>query len=183
MLLVAVSILCPVKTRDAAIQPPVRAIHRVFRVFLIRRTRTALVERHHDVRAYLALDIHHAFRRKEQLPSVDMTAKPYALFGHLADIRQAEHLKTAAVRQYRPRPTFKPVQSAGLTKNLRPRPQIEMIGVAQDDLRLDVFLQLLALHTLHRSGCPDRHKYRREDISVVGMYHSRPRPNSLRLAM
>ena len=183
VLLIAVQIFRAIEACYTAVEPAVRAVHRVLGVFLVRRAGTALIERHHDVCADLPLDIHYVLRREEQLAAVDMTAEPYALFVHLADIGQRKHLKTAAVRQDRSFPSFESVQAACLTQDLRTRAQEQMIRVAQDDLRLDIVLQFLTLNALNRPYCSDRHKDGRQDIAVVGMYHSRSRPHALPLAM
>ena len=66
---------------------------------------------------------------------------------------------------------------------LRSRTQEEMLGIAKDDLRLDVVLQLFALHAFDGADGSHGHKYRREYIAVVGVYHTCPRTNRLRLAM
>lgn len=68
-------------------------------------------------------------------------------------------------------------------EDLRTRAEEEVVGVAEYDLRLDIVLQLLALHAFDGTHRSDGHKDWREDIAVVGMYHARPRSNPLRLAM
>ena len=86
VLFVSVEVVRAVETGYTAVEPTVRAVHRVLGVFLIRRTRAALVKSHHDVGSYLPLDIHHGLRREEQLATVDMGREAYTLFRHLADV-------------------------------------------------------------------------------------------------
>ena len=45
----------------------------------------------------------------------------------------------------------------------------EMVGVAKNDLRFDVFFEFAPLHAFDRSGCAYRHKNRRQDIAMIGM--------------
>ena len=48
--------------------------------------------------------------------------------------REAEHLVAAAVGQDRPRPADEAVQAAGARDEIVARPQVQVIGVAEDDL-------------------------------------------------
>ncbi len=43
-----------------------------------------------------------------------------------------------------------------------------MVGVSQNNFRIDVFFQLPLMHTLHRSGGAHWHKNGRTNCSVVG---------------
>ena len=58
-----------------------------------------------------------------------MTAEPNTFFVHLTDVGEAEDLKTAAVGEYRPVPSFEGVQTACLAQDLRTRTQVQMIGI------------------------------------------------------
>ena len=183
MLAVAVEIVGAVKLRDASIEPSVGTVHRIFGVAFVGRAGTAFIEGHHDVGTYGALDVHHVLGREEQFTAVDMRRETYAFFGHLADVGEREDLEAAAVGEDRTCPSLEGVQSTGLTEYLRTRAQVEMIGVAQDDLCMDVVFQFTPLYTLDGTNGADGHEDRREDVAMIGMYHSRTRTNPLRLAM
>ena len=58
-----------------------------------------------------------------------------------------------------------------------------MIGIAEDDLRFDVFFQLAPLHAFDCSGCAYRHKNRRQDIAMVGMNDAGTRSDGSRSTM
>ena len=112
-----------------------------------------------------------------------MTAESYALFRHLADVRQTEDLKTARVGQNRTVPSFEPMQAASFMQDLCPRTKIQMIGVSQNNLRLDILLQLLALNALHGTYRTNRHENRREDVAMIGVYYTGTSPHAFCLAM
>ena len=169
VLLIAVEVVGGVKPRDAAVEPSVGAVHRVLGVFLIRRTGAALVEGHHDVRTDLAFDVHDRFGGKEELAAVDMTAEPYAFFGHLTDVGEGKDLESAAVGEDGSVPSLEGMQSAGATEDVRAGTEEEMVGVTENDLGLDVVLEFLALHALDGTYGTDGHEDGGEDISVVGM--------------
>ena len=44
-----------------------------------------------------------------------------------------------------------------------------MVGVAKDNLRLDIVLKVAPLYALHGAHCADGHEDGREDVAVVGM--------------
>ena len=145
------------------------AVHGVLGVFAIGCTGAALVEGHHDVRSDLAFDIHDGFGCKEELAAVDMRREPDALFGHLTDVGERKDLESAGVREDGSFPSLEGMQSSGATEDVRTGPEEEMVGVTENDLRLDVVLEFLALHTLDGTYGTDRHEDGGEDISVVGM--------------
>ena len=63
------------------------------------------------------------------------------LLTQLTDASQREDLKPARVCQYRTVPGVELMQSASLTEDVKSWPQIEMIGIAEDDLCLHLFTQ------------------------------------------
>ena len=62
---------------------------------------------------------------------------------HLAQLAQAEDLKAAGVGQHGSRPTDEAVQPAHAPDGLVAGPQVEVIGVAQNDLRAQRFEHIL----------------------------------------
>ena len=63
----------------------------------------------------------------------------HALLGNMTQLGKAEHLKSPAVRQNRAIPAGEFVQSAQFGNGLVTGTKMQMIGVAQHDLRTDVF--------------------------------------------
>ncbi len=108
--------------------------------------------------------------------SVNVRLKTAAFFGDLSDFRQGEHLKSAAVSKDRPVPILKLVQPSHFTQDVKSRTKVEMIGVAKDDLGLDVLLQVPVIDPFDRADSPNGHKYRSPHLTVIGGEHSCPRP-------
>ena len=75
-----------------------------------------------------------------------MRAELTAFLSQFANARQREHLKTAAVGQDRALPSVEAVQSACRTQHFEARTKVEMIGVAQDDLCLDLLAKLTEVY-------------------------------------
>ena len=61
--------------------------------------------------------------------SVDVRAERHAFFFDIAEIRQRKHLKSAGIRQDRPAPGHKFMQSAEFLHNLIARAKMKMIGI------------------------------------------------------
>ena len=155
----------------AALRPAVRALHRVDRVFPVGRIRRALVKAHRDIRAEALLHVHDRFRRKEVLAAVDMGAEHHAVFLNIVDLRKRKHLKSAAVGQNRAIPVHEFVQAACLLHELVPGPKIEVVRVAEDDVRAHVH-EVARGHRLDGRLRADGHEDRRFDVSVRGVQHA-----------
>ena len=78
---------------------------------------------------------------------------------------QAVNLVPAAVGQDGPLPAFEAVQAAEAAQHVQPRPQPEVEGVAEDDLRAHR-LERGGQHALHRAVSAHRHEHRRLDETV-----------------
>ncbi len=106
--------------------------------------------------------------------AIDMRLKEDALFLDLPRARQGKYLVAAAVRQYRPAPSAELMQPARLFQHLETGPQVEMIGIAKDDLRPDIFRQLLLGYGFYTPRRADRHKDGSKDLSMIGTDGSGP---------
>ena len=62
------------------------------------------------------------------------------------------------------------MQPACLVQGIEPWAQVEVVRIAEDDLRVDVVTQLGHVDSLHGADRPDRHEYRGKDLPVVGLY-------------
>jgi len=89
------------------------------------------------------------------------------LVADVAQLRQTKGLESAAVGQDRAVPAHELVQAPEIADQVRARPQVEVVGVAQDDLRAD-FAELRGRERLHRALRADRHEDRRLDRPVAG---------------
>lgn len=150
----------------AAQGPAHRAFHRQARGFVGCGISRAVVEGHHDVGAERALHIHRYFRREAHFGAVDRRTEAHSLLVDLAQFREAEHLEAARVREDRPLPVHEAVQVAVRGNHLRARPQHQVEGVAEHDLRTDAH-ELLGCHRLDGAVGADGHEGGRIDDAVA----------------
>ena len=97
-----------------------------------------------------------------------MAAEMRPFFGQLAPVGQAENLKAARVGQDRAVPAVEAVETSGTLENFGSGPQIEVVGIAQNDLRLYVVAELVAVDGLDRPDRAHGHEDRCGDSAVVG---------------
>jgi hypothetical protein len=90
-----------------------------------------------------------------------------AHFIELAQVLERHHLETARIGQDRPRPIHELVQPAQCRHALGARPQHQMEGVAEHDLRAGLG-DRLRQHRLDRARSAERHESRRLDRAVRG---------------
>jgi len=140
VLRIAIRIRCGVKPGNAAVEPAVGAVHRIFRICIRAIGRRAFVKRHNNIGTNGALNIHNPFRCKKVLAAVDMAAEQYAFFCNLAVGRQRKHLVAAAVGEQGTVPAVEAVQPACFLQHVHTRPQVKMIRIAQDDFGIHHFL-------------------------------------------
>ena len=109
----------------------------------------------------MGLYLHALLRTDEQAPAVDVAREVHAFFLDLAQLRQGEHLESAAVRQYRLVPVHELVQSAHLVYHIVPRAEVQMVGIAQLHLCLESLEVNGGYAALYRGGGPYVHEKRR----------------------
>ena len=143
----------------AALGPAQAELHRGARDRLGGRVRGALVEDHHHVRIQHLLDAHALFRTQEHTGPVGRRGEGHALLGDLAAVGQREHLETAGVGQNRAIPAREAVQAAVVGDHVQARAQVQMEGIAEDDLRTQR-ADLLRQDALHRAIGAHRHEGR-----------------------
>src|SRR5262249_16200440 len=99
-----------------------------------------------------------------------MRPKTHTLFRHLAQFAQTKNLKAAGVGKQRPIPAHELMQPAKPSHQFMPRPQIKMIGVAQNDLRAQLFgtkiLKNILRTSFHRGCRSYRHECRCFDVAM-----------------
>ncbi len=142
----------------AALQPPVGEVHAVFSILAGAGVGGAFIECHHDVCSDATLNPEAALRTEQVFTAINVAGKGGAFFRDLAAMRKAEYLIAATVRQDGPLPVHEPVETTGGFHRLHPRPQVEMVGIAQDDLGFYLLLQLGLVDALYRPDRPDRHE-------------------------
>ena len=129
--------------------------------------RQALVEHHRDVRAELRLNVGRLLRRQRVRRPVEMRSEVRPVLVDRPPRGEAEHLIPAAVGQDRLRPADEPVEPAPAGDEIVAGPQIQVIGVAQQDLGADRF-EIAVRDAFHGALRPDRHERRRLDVAVGG---------------
>ena len=105
--------------------------------------------------------------------TVEVRFKRHTLLGNFRQGVEAEYLEPAAVRQDGVAPVHEMVQSAELLDYVMSRPHIEMIGIAENDLRPAVF-QIFRRKRLDRRLRTNRHEHRRIDRAVRRGEYSQP---------
>ena len=110
--------------------------------------------------------------------AVQMRLKLDALLAQLAERVQAEDLKPSAVSQYRALPGHEPVQAAELIYGRMSGPQIQVIGVGEDDRRPGFFEHLLR-QRLDCALSADGHEGRSIKRAVRGNDSAGSRPRSV----
>ena len=93
-------------------------------------------------------------------------------FGEFTDAGERKDLKSAAVGQYGAVPPGETVQAAGFVQGLGAGTQVEVVGVAQDDLCADFLDQVAVEHALDAAYGADGHKNGGAYLAVVGTEHA-----------
>src|SRR6202040_2961352 len=98
----------------------------------------AFVQHHGDVAPEHSLNFDRDLRTNERRSSVDVILKLHAFLRDLAQLGQEKDLITATIGQDRAVPTHKTMQSAEVPNDIETRPNKQVIGVAQNDLRVQL---------------------------------------------
>lgn len=97
-----------------------------------------------------------------------MRAEFGSLLGELAVVGERKHLKAAAVGEQRACPPVEFVETAGFGDYLHAGTQIEVVGVAEYYLGVDVVGKFMLMHTLNRAEGAHRHENGGGNFAVVG---------------
>jgi len=95
----------------------------------------AFVEGHADVRAEGDLDVHGVFWGEHVAAAVEMGAELDAFVGDFAEFGEGEDLESAAVGEQAARPGDELVQAAEAGYEFMAGAEVEVLGVAENDLR------------------------------------------------
>ena len=171
-LLIAVERFCLIEPLDATVKPALGQPQRLLGILVVALSWRTFVKGHHDVGANDALSIHHVLRGEDMLGTVDVATEFASFLAELADACQGKYLKTAGVSQYRTVPGIELMKTACLAKCVKSGAQIKMVGVAQDNLGLDLLTEFSEVNTLDRANRSYGHEDRGLDLSVVGGYQA-----------
>ncbi len=125
----------------------------------------ALVEGHGNVGAEGDLHVHGMLGREEMAGAVKVRTELHTVFRDFSQVVQAEYLEASGVGEDGAGPAHETVQAAEAADELVAGAEIEMIGVAEDDLRVKLFKEVLR-DGLDRCGCSDGHEDGSFDRSV-----------------
>ena len=115
--------------------PAVGAVHGLLHLVPFRPVGDALVQAHDDVGAQPLLVGDGQFGSKDMLAAVNVGAEPYVVVVHPPEGAHAESLESPAVGENGPGPPHELMQAAQLVYGLHPGPQVQVVSVAQDNLR------------------------------------------------
>ena len=99
--------------------------------------------------------------------AVDVALEGATLWGQFADGAQGEHLESPAVREDGTVPGLEFVQAAGRFQRVQAGTQVEVVGVAQDDLRADVLFEVAVIDALDGADGSDGHEDGSMDLAMV----------------
>ena len=160
-------------------KPAVGTLHAVLAVFVRRRIFHALVKRHGNGGCQMRLDLHTLLGSHKNALAVDVRSKAHTLLGNLAQLREREDLKSAAIGQYRSVPIHKLVQSAHLVNQSVTGAQVQMVGVGKLNLAVD-FSQLHRVDTALDGGTgANVHKHGRLNVPVYRVKNATARASLL----
>src|SRR5207302_4865910 len=102
---------------------------------------------------------HRAFRAEKMRGAVQVRTECDAFLGDFAEFAEAEDLKSARVGEDRAPPGHESMQPAELPYRADPRPQIQVIRIAENDLRAQLFERVLR-DSFYRRHSSHRHEHR-----------------------
>ena len=99
-----------------------------------------------------------------------MRLEPYALFGFdLATAGKREHLEASAIGEDGAVPAVETVESAGGLDDIHTGTEIEVVGVAKNNLRFHIITQIIDMNGFYRTHRTHWHKDRSLNRAVVGV--------------
>jgi|GEM_PF-6048796 len=96
-----------------------------------------------------------------------------AVFGEFAPVGEGKDLIPAGVGEDRAGPLHERVKPAGLFEDFGAGPEVEVVRIAEDDLRPDVRHEFARRNGLHRADGAHGHEDGRLDGAVRGLDQSR----------
>ena len=127
--------------------------------------RWAIVEDHRDVGTEFALDLHGFPGAEKEKRAVEMRAEFDAVGFDFADGGKAEDLEAAGVGEDWERPIDEIVQATGGADDVHAGADVEVIGVAKDDLSTE-FAKFARVDGFYAALSADGHEHRSVDDAV-----------------
>ena len=146
-------------------RPTNRPLHRSTNLARRRGVRRAIIEDHRNVRAEDTLNLHRFLRAEEEQRAIKVRTKLNAMRLDLPDLREAEHLEAAAVGEDGLLPVDEIMKPARFGNDFEPRPDVEVIGVPENDLGVHL-VELTGIERLHAALGSHRHEHGRLDDAM-----------------
>ena len=157
-----------IETLETTVQPALCHLKALLGILEVALSWRTLVESHHDVGTDDALCVHHVLWGKDMFASVDMRTELATFLSQLTDTGERENLETTTVGEDRTLPAIESMQAACCLHDLKSWTEVEVIGIAQDNLSLHLVAKLVEVDSLHRTYGSHRHEDWSLDLSVVG---------------
>lgn len=154
---------------EGALGPADGKLHALAGAFVGGGVFGAFVEHHQDVAAESELDVDGRFRGEEVAVAVEMAGEFDALFVDFAQVTETEDLKAATVGEDGAGPVHEFVQAAEGLDGLVAGAEKEMVGVGEDDGRVDFFDQVARHDALDAGLGADGHEDGGFDDAVGGV--------------
>ena len=101
--------------------------------------------------------------------AVQMGAEQNAIVGDFAKIVEAEDLEAAGIGEDGPRPGHEAVETAEALDAFVTGTKKQMVGVGEDNFRVEFRFQIALGESFDRGLCADGHEYRSFDNAMRGM--------------
>src|SRR5690606_15496900 len=153
---------------NTAVEPAVGAVHGILCIAVIAGIGSTFIKGHDDVSPYGALYLHHIFGSEVVIGAVDMGFEPHPFLLDLAVGRKRIDLISTAVGKDISVPVHEFMKSPRLLQDVGLRPQVQVVGISKNDVRIDLLLQFPLMHSFYGSCGAYRHEDRGLDNSVIG---------------
>ena len=94
-----------------------------------------------------------------------------AFLFHLANAREREYLEPSAVGEDGTVPAVELMQASHSFQHVESGTEVEVVGVAEDDLSLDLVAYVTDMACLDGAYGADGHEDGRHDVAMVGVQH------------
>ena len=150
----------------AAFKPTCRPLARSLCIIVFRGIFNTLVKRHCDSGCEIRLYAHALFGTHKDMAPVHMRREINALFLYASELRQREHLKSAAVREDGSAPARKLAKPAEIVNKRIARTYMKVVCIGKHDLAVDLAQILRAESAFYRSAGCHVHEHGRFDRAV-----------------
>ena len=168
-------IIAPALRNVSALPAPMRrCVAWLPGVLVADRVGWAFVEHHHNVAAQGQLGVHGRFRREGVRVAVQVGLKDHPVLGDFAQAAQTEDLVAAGIGKDGARPRHETMQAAQARIRSGARAQIKMIGIGQQDPRIQFVGQFARRQAFYGGLRPHRHEDGSFDNTVGRMQQTGP---------